>query len=67
MNFVIGLPVSTDWKGKSCDLILVIVDRPRKMVYFEPIKIIINALYLAKVIIDVVVWHYGLLNSIITD
>ena len=62
-----GLPVSTDWKGKSYDSILVIVNRLTKIVRYEPVKITINALSLAKVIIDIVVWHDGLLDSIITD
>ena len=37
------------------------------MVYYEPIKVIINAPGLAEVIIDVVVQHHGLPDSIITD
>ena len=67
MNFVTGLPSSTNWKGDSYDTIPVIVDRLTKMVYYEPIKITIDALGLAKVIIDVVVCHHSLPDSIITD
>ena len=37
------------------------------MVYYEPVKIIINILGLAKAIIDIVVRHHGLPNLIITD
>lgn len=37
------------------------------MIYYEPVKITINAFSLAKVIIDVVVQYYGLPNSIISD
>ena len=37
------------------------------MVYYKPIKITIDAPNLAKVIIDVVVWHHNLSDSIITD
>ena len=37
------------------------------MVHYKPVKITINAPGLAKVIINVVVRHHGLLNSIITD
>ena len=55
MDFVTGLPVSTDWKGESYDSILVIVDRLTKMVYYEPIKVTINAPGLAEVILNVVV------------
>ena len=67
MDFVIGLPVLTDWKEDSYDLILVIIDRLTKMVYYEPVKVTIDALGLAKVIIDVVVQYYGLPDLIVTN
>ena len=67
MDFVTGLPISTDWKGDSYDSILVIVDWLTKMIHYEPAKITIDAPGLAKVISDVVVWHYGLLESIMSD
>ena len=67
MDFVTGLPLFTDWKGDSYDSILVIVDCLTKMVHYEPVKVSINAPGLAKVIIDVVVRHHGLLDSIISD
>ena len=67
MDFVTGLPVSTDWKGDSYDLILVIVDRLTKMVHYKPVKITIDTPGLAKVIIDVVVRHHGLPDLIVTD
>ena len=46
---------------------LVIIDRLTKMVYYKPVKVTIDAPSLAEVIIDVMVWHYGLPNSIIID
>ena len=55
MDFVTGLPLSSDWKGDSYDSILVIVDRLTKMVHYEPVKVTIDALGLAEVIIDMVV------------
>ena len=67
MDFVTGLPISTDWKGDSYDSILVIVDRLTKMVHYEPVKVTINAPGLAEVIIDVVVRHHGLPDSIVTN
>ena len=67
MYFVTGLLVLTDWKEDSYDLILVIVDRLTKMVHYEPVKITIDAPGLAEVIIDMVVRHYGLLDSIVTN
>ena len=67
IDFVTDLPLSTDWKGNSYDSILVIVNRLTKMVYYEPVKVIINGPGLADVIIDVVIRHHGLPNSIISD
>ena len=67
MDFVTGLPVSTDEKEDNYDLILVIVDRLTKMVHYKPIKVTINAPGLAEIIIDVVVRHHGLPDSIVTD
>ena len=55
MDFVTRLPILTDWKGDSYNSILVIVDQLMKMVHYEPIKVTINALGLAEVILDVVV------------
>ena len=62
-----GLPVSTDLKDKSYNLIFVIVDKLTKMINYKPVKITINILGLAKIIIDIVIWHYLLPDSIITD
>ena len=67
MDFVMGLPISTDWKGDSYDSILVIVDRLTKMVHYEPVKVTIDAPGLAEVIIDVVVRHHGLPDLIVTN
>ncbi len=67
MFFVTSLPISAEWKGDSYDLILVIVDWLTKTVYYEPVKVTINAPDLAKVIINMVVHHHGVLESIVTD
>ena len=64
---MIGLPISTDWKGDSYNFFLVIIDWLTKIVHYEPVKIIINVPGLEEVIIDVVVWYHGLPNSIVTD
>ena len=37
------------------------------MVYYKPVQVTINALGLVEVILDVVVWQHGLLDSIMTD
>ncbi len=67
MDFVTGLPISADRKGDSYDLILVSVDRLTKIVHYEPVKVTIDAPHLAKVIINVVVHHHGVPESIVTD
>ena len=59
--------MSADWKGDSYNSILVIVNRLIKMVQYEPFKVTIDALGLAEVIIDVIVWHHGLPDSIVTN
>ena len=55
MDFVTGLPVSTNWKNKSYNFILVIVNRLRKMIHYKSVKVTINTLRLANVIFNVVV------------
>ena len=67
MDFVTSLPLSADWKDNNYDSILVIVDQLTKMMYYKPVKVTINAPRLAEVIIDVVVWHHGLPNLIVTN
>ena len=37
------------------------------MVHYKPIKVTIDAPGLVKVILDVIVRHHGLLDSIVTD
>ena len=67
MDFFTGLPILTDWKGDSYDSILVIVERLIKMVHYKPVKVTIDAPGLAEVIIDIVVRHHGLPDSIVTN
>ena len=67
MDLITDLPILTNWKWDSYDSILVIVNWLMKMVYYEPVKITIDASGLAKVIIDVVIRHHGLLDMIVTN
>ena len=67
MDFVTGLPISTDWKVDSYDSILVIVNQLTKMVHYEPVKVTIDALGLAEIILDMVIRHHGLPDSIVSD
>ena len=53
MDFVTGPPISNNWKRDNYDFILVIVDRLTKMVHYKLVKITIDALGLAEVIINV--------------
>lgn len=62
-----GLSILTNWKDKSYDSILVIVDQLIKLIYYKLIKIRINELGLTKVIIDIIIRHYSLFNVIIIN
>ncbi len=53
-----GDTISANYKGDSYNSILVIVDRLMKIVYYLPVKITIDALGLAEVIMDVVMCHH---------
>ncbi len=67
INFVTDLSISVDWKSDSYDSILVIVDRLTKIVYYKPVKVMIDTTRLAKVIINVVVRHHEIPESIVMD
>lgn len=67
IDFVIGLPISSDRKGEIYNSILIIIDKLIKIVYYEPVIVIIDILGLTKVIINVVVWYRGLFNSIVSN
>ena len=54
MDFVTSLLISTDWKRDNYNSILVIVDWLTKMIYYKLLKITIDTLGLAKIIINVV-------------
>lgn len=67
MDFVIGLPVSTNWKGETFASIFFNINQLIKMVHYEPLKVTINALGFAKVIIDIVIRYESLPNVIISN
>lgn len=46
---------------------MVIINYLIKLIYYEPIKTMINIADLAKVTNDIVIRHYDLLESIISD
>lgn len=51
MNFVTRIPILTNWKDESYKYTLIIIDRLLKMVYYKIVKVIINTLRPAKVIL----------------
>ena len=67
IDFVTIFPISAGWKDNSYNLIQVIVNKLAKMVHYKLVKVTIDALSQAKVIIDMVVCHHGVLESIVTN
>ena len=67
MDFVTSLRILTNWKGDNYNSILVIINWLTKMVHYKSVKVTIDAPGLAEVIINVVMRHHGLLDSIVTD
>ena len=54
MSFLISLPISTNWRKKNYNFILVIVNLLTTIVYYKFIIITMDILGLAKVIINIV-------------
>ncbi len=67
MDIVTSLSISANFKCNRYDLILVIVDRFIKMVHYILVKVIIDTPGLVEVIINMVVHHYGVTESIVID
>ncbi len=67
MDYVTRLLVFLKWKSENYNLILVIVDQLIKIIYYEPVKIIIDVFNLEEVILDVVMQYHKLFNSIISN
>ncbi len=67
MDFVIGIPILANWKSDNYDSILLIVDQLMKIIHYKPVKVTINVLSLAKMIINVGVRHHRVPQSIVTD
>lgn len=67
MDIVTDLPILTGWKKNSNDALFIIVDYLTKMIHYEPVKTTIDITSLAKVIINMIVTHHGLFESIINN
>lgn len=65
MDFVMGLPISTDWKNERFNSILIIIDYITKIVYYKPVKVTIDRLNLIKVIINIAIYYHSIFKSII--
>ena len=57
MDFVTGLLVLINGKSKSNNFILVIVNWLTKIIYYKPVKVIINILALGKIFVNIIIWH----------
>ena len=66
MDFITGLLILEDWNRDNYNLILINVDWFIKMIYSRLVKVTTDTLSLAKIIIDVIVRHYGFPSLIIT-
>lgn len=62
-----GLPISTNSKVDSYNSILILINRLINMINYKLVKININALTLAKIILNIIIQHYSLPNLIVTD
>lgn len=67
IDFITRTLVSTNWKSKTYNSILIIVDQLIKIEYYKLVRIIINIPDLAKVFFNILVWHHDLPNSIVTN
>ncbi len=67
IDFVTELLVSTNWKSETYDSILVIINKLTKIVYYKPVKVIINSLSLVEIIIKVVVRYHNFSDVIVSD
>lgn len=67
IDFVIGLLLLIDWNNDSYDAILVVIDYLMKIMYYKPVKSIIDAADLAKIIINMIIKYHNLPESIINN
>lgn len=62
-----SLPILKNWKKDDYNLILVIVDKLTKIIYYKLVKTIINIVKLVNLIIRIFIKYYSLLNSILSN
>lgn len=66
IDFIIDFSISIDWKSNNYHLILIIVNCLIKIIYYKPVKVKIDTVRLAEIIIDMIVRYHGLPKSIIS-
>lgn len=67
MDFAIYLPSLKNWKKDGYNLILVIVKKLIKKIYYKFVKITINANRLFKFINNIIIRYYSFSNSILSN
>ena len=67
MDFIIRLIILIDEKSNSYNSILIIINWSIKIIYYRLIKIAIDILDFAKVIINIKIKYYSLLKLIIIN
>ncbi len=66
MNFVTKPPILANWNKKSYNSIQIIINCLSEIVYYTPVKVIIDVPVLAKVIINIIMHYHGILDLIVT-
>ncbi len=67
IDFITGLLILIDLKDDNYDSILIVIYCLTKIVYYKPVKITIDILSLAKVIINIIIYHYDIFKLIVID
>lgn len=67
INFIISFSGSTNPKSANYNLILVILNYFTKVIYYKLVKVFINALKLAKALLNMIVWYYSFFDFIIIN
>lgn len=67
IDFVIGLSISINEKDNNFDSIVIIIDQLMTIVYYESVKVNIDAPRLREVIIDIVIQYYNFFKSIMSN
>ncbi len=67
MDFVISLPILTNWKSENYDFILVVIDYLTKILYYESVKVTIDTSGPAEVIINIEVYYHNIPKLIVIN